>query len=276
MTTYAGTCYELASIAGQVAYGAFMTSYGAFRWKLHEFGPGGGMGAPGIKPAKIKSVPMLTLGGTLCVAVAGVLGSTCAISGATFDDNSRGPGVTGVDCVYGDATGDGFATTGCVGTQLTISGSTNELVTFSLAMFGKTTTKGSGPGGGGGDTAEFFPFELGSNTHGDALLGFTLTVNTGLIPAFGMDSQGPDGWVNCADVGATCTLQLVMATTDLWDTANGITPGATTITLASPGGGSLGITVNGYYTKWDRSPVAGLIGHGVTLTGHGASMVDVT
>jgi hypothetical protein len=275
MTTYAGICYELASIAGQVAYGAFMTKYGAARWKLHDFGPGGGMGAPGIKPAKIKSLPMLTLGGTLCVGVAGVLGSTCAISSANFSDNSRGPGVTGVSCVYGDATGDGFTTTGCVGSRLTISGTTNELATFSLDMFGKTTTATSGPGGGGGDTAEFFPFELGTNTHGDTLLGFTLTVDTGLVPAFGMNSQGPNGWVNCADVGATCTLQLVMATTDLFDACDGVTLSACTITLASPGGGSLGITVNGYYTRWDRSPAAGLIGHGVTLNGFGASMVNL-
>jgi len=275
MTTYVGVPFEVASIGGNVAYGATMTRYGGFEWKLHDFGPGGGMGAPGIKPAKIKKWPMLTLGGALCTGIKGSVIDACALSSPNFGDNSRVAQVGGgVTCTYGNMT-HGFSTSGCVGSRLTISGTSNALVTFSLDMFGKATATG-GVSASGGDTADFYPFELGS--YGDALLGFTLTVDTGLVPVFAMNSQGPDGWVNLGDVGATCTLQMMLSDPSSQITAAdavGVT-NSETITLASPGGGSLGIAVTGYYSAVDRAEVAGITATAVTLSGFGSSMVSLS
>lgn len=277
MPTYVGAPFEVATIDGVTAYGALMTKYGGFNWKLHDFGPGGGMGAPGIRPGRIKKLPMLTLGGKLSVAVGAKLGTVCAIaSGASFGDNTRAAAVgSGVTCTYGHLV-EGFTTTGCVGTRLTISGTSNELVDFSLDMFGRVTTTGAVTASGGA-TADFYPMELAA--YGAALLGFTLTVDTGLVPVFAADGQGVSGWVNVGSVGATCTLQMSLSegTPALVAAADAVgVTNTQTITLAGAAGGSLAISVTGYYSAIDRGEVGGILAPSVTLTGFGASMVSLT
>jgi len=273
MTTYVGTPFELATIGGATAYGAIMTKYAGYNWKVHDFGPGGGMGAPGIKPAKLKKWPLLTLSGKLCTGITSGVIAACGLSAPNFSV-SRAP-LAGVACSYGSAS-SGFTTSGCVGARLTISGTSNDLVNFSLDMYGKSTTVGAVAGGGGGADADFFPFELGS--YGADLLGFTYTFNNGVVPIFGMDTQGADGWVNQGDIGSTCSLQLMLASASAAiAAAEAVSVGnAESITLASPGGGSLGISVTGWYSAIDRAEVAGVLCYSVTLSGFGASMTALS
>ncbi len=273
MTTYAGTTFEVATIGGNTAYGATMTKYAGFNWKLHEFGPGGGMGAPSVKPVKIKKLPMLTLSGKLCAGITSSIITACGLSAPDFSVVRTGP--AGVTCTYGGPDG-GFSTTSCVGTRLTISGTSNEIADFSLDMFGAVTSESGAVTASGGASAEFFPLELG--TGGAEILGFTLTVDTGFVPVFGMSTQGPSGWVNLGDVGATCTLQLIRADpTGAFASVDAVgVTNSESITLVSPGGASLGIGVTGYYSALDRAEVQGILCTALTLTGFGASMVALS
>ena len=160
MTVLGAETFETADFGGSLAYGAVMTKYAADYIKYHLFGPGGGFGAPSIIPEKIKSLPMLTLGGKLCDAITANIAVVCGcVAASNFKDNSRAAAAKAgaVTCIYGDANVGGFTTTVCVGTRLTVTGVTNELTDFSLDMFGGTTTQTVVTAGTVG-TPEFFPF----------------------------------------------------------------------------------------------------------------------
>jgi len=263
-----------------------MTRYGAPYLKLHLFGPASGFGAPAIYPEKIKSLPMLTMGGKLSATIKGDLATICGcVAASNYKDNSRAAAAkTGmVTCIYGDANVGGFTTTGCVGSRLTVTGRTNELADFSVDMFGLTTTQTVCTAGAVVDT-EFFPFELGTNTFGaDTLLGYTLTFDTGLVPVFAMDGLGPTaGYGEVGDVGANCTLQVTLAANAAalteWGKYSAITAVTPTLTLIGTAASTWAIALKGYYTEWDRADVNGLGAHRATITGHvvGTSMLNIT
>jgi hypothetical protein len=286
MTVLGAKCFETADFGGNIAYGATMTEWGADYLKLHLFPPGSGFGAPAIYPEKIKSLPMLTLGGKLCNAITSDIATICGcVAASNYQDNSRAAAAKAgaVTCIYGDANVGGFTTTGCVGTRLTVTGTTNELVDFALSMFGLTTTQTACTAGAVVDT-EFFPFELGANTFGaNTLLGFTLNFDTGLIPVFAMDGLGPtDGYGEVGDVGAGCTLQVTLANNAAalteWGKYEALTAVTPTITLTGTAASTWAIALKGYYTAWESAEVTGLGAHRATITGHvvGTSMLNIT
>lgn len=286
MTVLGAECFETADFGGSLAYGATMTKYGADFQKRHLFGPGGGFGAPSTIPEIIKSLPMLTLGGKLCNAITANIAIICGcVAASDFKANTRAAAAKAgaVTCIYGDANVGGFTTTVCVGSRLTVTGTTNELVDFSLDMFGGTTTQ-TAVTAGTVAASEFFPFELGTNTFGaDTLLGFMLTFDTGLVPVFAMDGIGPTSpYGEVADIGANCTLQVTLAANAAGLTEYGkyvattaITP---TITLIGTAASTWAIAMKGYYTGWQKAGVNGLAAHQATVTGHvvGTSMLNIT
>lgn len=286
MTVLGAKCFETADFGGSLAYGATMTAYGAEFLKLHVFPPGGGFGAPSIYPEKIKSLPMLTLGGKLCNAITANIAIICgAVAAQNYKDNSRAAAAKAgaVSCIYGDATTSGYTTTVCIGSRLTVTGRTNELTDFSLDMFGGTTSVTSATAGTIAE-AEFFPFELGTNTFGaDTLLGYTLTFDTGLIPVFAMDGIGnTDPYGEVGDIGATCTLQATLADNAAAATEYGkfiaLTAVTPTITLIGTAASTWAMALKGYYTGWQRTEVNGLGAYQATVTGHvaGTSMLNIT
>jgi len=286
MTVLGAETFETADFGGNLAYGAVMTKYGADYIKYHQFGPSDGFGAPSIIPEKIKSLPMLTLGGKLCNAITSDIATICGCeSSSNFKDNSRAAAAKAgaVTCIYGDANVGGFTTTVCVGTRLTVTGVSNELVDFSLDMFGGTTTQTSVTAGSVG-TAEFFPFELGTSTYdADTLLGYTLNFDTGLIPVFAMDGIGDtDPYGEVGDIGAQCTLQVTLAANASalteWDKYNDTTAVTPTLTLTGTSGSTWAIALKGYYTGWAKAGVNGLAAHQAIVTGHvvGTSLLNIT
>ena len=286
MTTLGAVCFETVDFGGNLAYGSQMTKWGADFVKYHQFGVGDGFGAPSIIPEKVKSLPMLTMGGVLCNAITSDIATICGCEATSdFKANTRAAAAKAgaVTSIYGDANVGGFTTTVCVGTRLTVTGTSNELITYSLDMFGGTTTQGSTTAGSVG-TAEFFPFELGTSSYGeDTLLGWTLTFDTGLIPVFAMDGIGNTGpYGEVGDVGATCTLQMTLAAnaTALTEYGKYVATTAVTPTLTPTGtsGSTWAMALKGYYTAWDRAEVNGLGAHRATVTGHvvGTSMLNIT
>lgn len=286
MTVLGAKCFETADFGGNIAYGAEMTEWGADYLKLHLFPPGSGFGAPAIYPEKIKSLPMLTLGGKLSNTIKGDMAIICGcVAASNYKDNSRAAAAKAgaVTCIYGDANVGGFTTTGCVGTRLTVTGTTNELVEFALSMFGLTTTQTACTAGAVIDT-EFFPFELSTSSYAeDTLLGFTLNFDTGLVPVFAMDGLGPtDGYGEVGDIGANCTLQVTLANNTAglaeWAKYSGITAVTPTLTLTGTAGSTWAIALKGYYSGWEGAEVTGLGAHRALITGHvvGTSMLNIT
>jgi len=286
MTLLGAETFETADFGGSLAYGAVMTKYATDYLKYHVFPPGGGFGAPSIIPEKIKSMPMLTLGGKLCDAITANIAIICGcVAASDYKANTRAAAAKAgaVTCIYGDANVGGFTTTVCVGTRLTVTGVTNELTDFSLDMFGGVTTQTSATAGTVG-TAEFFPFELGTNTFGaDTLLGYVLTFDTGLIPVWAMDGIGPAApYGEVGDIGAQCTLQVTLAANAAglteWDKYVATTLVEPTLTLIGTSGSTWAIALKGYYTGWAKAGVNGLAAHQAIITGHvvGTSMLNIT
>lgn len=286
MTVLGAESFETADFGGNLAYGAVMTKYGADYIKYHLFPPGGGFGAPSVYPEKIKSMPMLTLGGKLEDGITADIAIICgAVAASNFKNNSRAAAALAgaVTCIYGDANVGGFTTTACVGTRLTVTGVTNELTDFSLDMFGGTTTQTAVTAGTIAST-EFFPFELGSSTFAaDTLLGYVLTFNTGLIPVWPMDGIGPtDPYGEVGDIGATCTLQVTLAANAAalteWGKYSARTAVTPTLTLTGTSASTWVIALKGYYTGWQKAGVNGLSAHRAIITGHvvGTSLLNIT
>ncbi len=286
MTVLGAESFETADFGGNLAYGAVMTKYGAEYLKLHLFGPGGGFGAPSVIPEKIKSLPMLTLSGKLEDSITADIAIICgAVAASNFKDNSRAAAAKAgaVTCIYGDANVGGFTTTVCVGTRLTVTGVSNELIDFSLDMFGGTTTQTAVTAGTVAAT-EFYPFELGTSTYAeDTLIGYVLTLDTGLVPVFAMDGIGPTSpYGEVADIGASFTLQVTLAANAAalteWGKYSAITAVTPTLTLTGTSGSTWVIAGKGYYTQWQKAGVNGLSAHRATITGHvvGTSLLNIT
>ncbi len=268
MTTYAGKCFAVVSVGGVAQYGSVLTRSNAAHKRLFLYpNQSQGYGSLVVKPGDMRDLSRMTWGGLLSVAGKGLMAGMCGISGSPSFATRLTP--TTQPVVYGGVGVGAYSAGGCFGVKLRLTGRSGQPVKFSLAMNGKVATTTT-VNGGGGDSAEFFPLELG--TGGEAILGFDIDYRTGFFPRF-----APDGSQGYTEINESLRLRQLRATllfakgsaaaTAAFAAYSAIEPVTQILGLASPGGGSCSINLGGYYTDWGGGEVAGIMVEGAVLTG---------
>lgn len=268
MGTIAGTCFSLVSVGGS-QQGSILTQANTAYHRYHIYdNETTGYSVIVSKPGDMNDMPQLTWSGYLTPSSCSAIAGLCALGGSPDFSEGLVDSISKQTVVYGDTQTGAFSTSGCFGTRLQITGRPNELVQFSVDMIGSTTTTTSALSANTANE-EFFPFERGSSTFGSgALLGFTITFNTGFYPRFSID--GSTGYSGISEGMHSLTAEFMIAhasSSTEYGNYGANSPTGPTIILIGTEGSTCVIALGGYYTDWQYGDAGGIMVARAILSG---------